>query len=361
MPVTIPPPDPRPFTPGIAHPDLYLWDAWSYVEAGGAIHLYSLATGRRLADGSPLAAGDRNSVPFHIRHFLSRDDGLSWTDQGCLIEPRRGAGLADSLTLWSGGIEPLEDGWKLLAYTGLHDFGPERPFAQNIMLALSDGYTVAHRPEAPVLCPVRDWQAITDAGYYLPDPAEIGHRDGEGGGPILAWRDPFPLIDADGRIHLFWSAKTAPRRAAMGHAIIRRDGTGFELETLLPPVTVPDEQEFTQFELPKVYVDDRDGSAWLVASTCSRLYEKQPDAEVDKTIRVYRAGSIDGPWQPWGPEGSAVPGLGTLFGMTVLRPDFTRNRFLCMSPHTDAAGEAEGLTFAPAFRLDPATMTVIDP
>ena len=349
------PKSPQTFTNGINHPDLCLWDAWSFVGDDDVLHLYSLAVSRTRADGSPLPGPERNSVPFHFRHFSSGDLGSSWVDEGCLITPRLGQGLADSRTIWSGSIEPLPDGKKLLAYTGLHALDEEHCFAQNIMLALSDGYAIESRDSEPLLCPRRDWKAITDAGYYVAAPEDVGHRDGESGGPITAWRDPFVFIDKDDRIHLYWSAKVGPRVGALGHGLLRRDGQRFVLDKLFPPTSIPDGDGVTQFELPKVYYDAGRETYYLISATCTRIDEQQPDHEVDKTIRLHVSSSLDGPWQPWSPQGSALPGLDGLFGMTVLKADFHRNSLLCIAPYTGAGGDERGLTFSPCFRigLDP--------
>jgi hypothetical protein len=346
----LPPPVPQPFHGAISHPDLYLWDAWSYAEAG-TLHLYCLAVERNRYDGTPLPPNERNNAPFHIRHFASPDHGESWSDEGCLLATRSGQGLADSRTVWSGSMTPLPDGQKLLAYTGLYERDVDHCFAQALMLALTDGYAVTDRPEAPLLCPLRDRELIVAAGYYLAALDDIGNREGEGGGPVMAWRDPFAFIDDQNRIHLFWSAKTAPCEGALGHALLRREGNDFRLDSLLPPTLLPDGERFTQFELPKVYHDAPNGQFYLLASTCNRTDERQRDEEVDKRLRLYRSDSLDGPWLPWSPQGSVLPGLDCLFGMTVLKADFDRRSLLCMAPYTDAAGPDLGLTFSPSFRI----------
>lgn len=355
----IPPKSSDKFTNGIKHPDLCIWDAWSFVGDDDVLHLYSLAVPRAKADGSPLKGAERNSIPFHFRHFSSGDFGTSWVDEGCLIAPRRGQGLPDSKTIWSGSIEPLSDGSKLLAYTGLYELDDEHCFAQNIMLALSDGYSVQKRENDPLLCPRRDWALITDAGYYLAAPEDVGHRDGESGGPITAWRDPFAFIGEDGQIHLYWSAKAGPRLGALGHALMRRDGNRFRLDKLFPPVTIPDGSNVTQFELPKVYYDPGQKTYYLISATCTRINERQRDEDVDKTIRLHLSASLDGPWRPWSPQGSALPGLEGLFGMTVLKTDFDRRSLLCIAPYTDAAGPDLGLTFSPCFRIDLDPVSVV--
>lgn len=170
----------------------------------------------------------------------------------------------------------------------------------------------------------------------------------------MAWRDPFIFIDEEGRMHLFWSAKAAPRQAVLGHALLGvGDDGGVRHATLLPPTRLPDGEGFTQFELPKVFHDRRKGLFYLLASTCNRTDERQRDEEVDKRMRLYLSHSLDGPWQAWRAEGSSLPDLDSLFGMTVLETDFERGSLLCMAPYTDAAGPALGLTFAAPFRIAP--------
>jgi hypothetical protein len=350
----IPKPCQQIFTDGIMHPDLYLWDSWSYSQ-DDIIHLYSLAVSRTKKDGSILQPIERNSVPFHVRHFSSSNFGKSWKDEGCLIAPRIGRGLPDSRTIWSGSIEPLRGDEKLFAYTGLYEVDEEHVFLQNIMLAVSDGYEIKQRADQPISCPRRDWEKITDAGYYLAQLEDLGHKDGECGGPVLAWRDPFIFIDDQNRVHLFWSAKVGPKQGTMAHGLLRKVGREFHLDKLYPPAILPDGKGFTQFELPKIYYDDQEKIYYLIASTCNRLNEEQPDEEVDKTIRLYRSSSLEGPWDTWAPEGSSLTGLDNLFGMTVFKPDFDRKRLYSIAPYTDAAESDLSLGFSRRFfiNLDP--------
>lgn len=352
MAITIPQPFSQPFVNGIRHPDLYLWDAWSFVDSGNTIHLYSLAVSRTKPDGAPLLPADRNGFPFHIRHFTSDDDGLTWTDQGSLMTRRDDPVMPDALTIWSGSIEPLPDGKVLLAYTGLYDAGAAHCFCQNLMLALTDGSRIISRASEPILCPRRDWDMIIRAGYYLAQRENLGHKDGEDGGPIMGWRDPFIFIDPDGLINLFWSAKVSPKEGAMGHATLRRDGDDFQLVQLHPPISLPDGPKFTQFELPKIYWNSAIKSYILIASTCSRQHENQPDAEVQKVMRAYRSASLRGPWQIFAGKDSALEGLDLLFGMTVLKTEHQGGQLLCIAPFTDCVDPEIRLTFAPRFHLD---------
>ncbi len=351
----IPAPYPLPFNNGIYHPLLYLWDAWSYAE-DSTFHLYCLAVARKKADGTAMDPSERNNFPFHIRHFSSLDEGNTWTDEGCFLEVRSEEDKHDSRTIWSGSIHPLPKGEKLVAYTGLHNMGVERPFLQTIALGLStDGATMSWRAQEPLSSPLRDWETIRAKGYYLDQVEKLGHRDGEGGGPIMAWRDPYIYLDSAERIHLFWAAKVGSHSNAMAHALLDRRDDSFFIDRLLAPTVLPDGEEFTQLELPKIHFDPKNNWYYLIVSSCNRLYEGQSDAEVDKAIRLYRSKALQGPWEPWGINGSRILGPEHLFGMTVIKEDFEQKRLLCISPYTDAAPDFLGLTFSKPFYvyLDP--------
>ncbi|GHA19125.1 hypothetical protein GCM10008090_31130 [Arenicella chitinivorans] len=334
------------FYDGIEHPDYFLWDAWSY-EQDGILHLYSLAVERILKNGVRLQPHERNNVPFHVRHFSSSDHGESWHDLGCFQEPRPALASFDARTVWSSSMTLLADQRKLVAFTGLAEQGSERPFLQSMAMAFSsDGNAIDADSIQLISSPVTDWEEITAAGYYLAERANLGHKDGEDGGPILAWRDPY-VLEVDGDLHLFWCAKADRMTPALGHAKLNAE---YQIDTLYPPTRLPDDNGFTQFELPKVYHDSENQQFYLIGATCNRLYEGQSDAEVDKQIRMYVAESVRGPWRPHSPTGSSL-GLGAkhMFGMTVLRADFSTGELLCIAPYTEAADKP--LTFSAPFTI----------
>ncbi len=351
--MSIPIPHPDPFIGAIIHPTLYLWDAWSY-EGADETHLYSLAVSRTDADGQVLHPSRRNERVFHVRHFLSSDGGDTWSDEGCFQEPRPGSNSYDSKTIWSGSIEPLSDGEKLVAYTGLRDSGAELQFQQSIGLATSSkGRRINQFYDEPLSCPRRDWQSITDLGYFLDDISTLGHRDGERGGPILAWRDPFVFVVQNEDIHLYWGAKVGSHKSALARALVERVATGFRLTKLFEPVVMPDSDDFTQLELPKVLHDESTGRYYLLISTCNRLYEGQTDAEVEKKVRLYSSTSLNGPWQSSAETGSIVLNDDShMFGLTVLRADFENGELHCIAPYTEAAGVELGLTLSKKFTIN---------
>ena len=334
------------FENGIRHPLLYLWDAWSYREAS-TLHLYCLAVSRLKSDGTPLPPIERNDFPFHIRHFTSKNNGRRWKDEGCFLEPGAFTHLHDYYTIWSGSVEMLPDQSKLVAFTGLAQVDTAHKFIQNIALAISkDGYVVDEIQKKAISSPSRDWQEITNTGYYLDRPGNLGSNDGENKGPILAWRDPFVFLDNKGQVNLFWGGKVTPTKGALVRAVVNKTGEGYEMAKLFPPVTVPDGNEFTQLELPKVLYDKKRDLYYLIISSCNRIYEGQPDSEVDKGVRIYKSKSLDGPWESMG---NKILGPENLFGPTVLDADFENNRLLCIAPYTDAAEDSLSLTFSPVF------------
>ena len=110
----------------------------------------------------------------------------------------------------------------------------------------------------------------------------------------------------------------------------------------------------TQFELPKIYARRGPGSSGQRDLQPDRRAAAGRGAEQDDPDCIFPS-SLDGPQRPWNPEGSAVPGLEGLFGMTVLKPDFDRESLLCIAPPPVPAETRAGLTFSPSFRigLDP--------
>jgi hypothetical protein len=342
----IPPPHFTEFENGISHPLLYLWDAWSYRE-NEILHLYCLAVSKLRPDNTPLNPIERNNFPFHIRHFTSKNNGRSWKDEGCFLESAELTNSHDYYTIWSGSVKLLPDDKKLVVFTGLKKVDAEHAFVQDIALAISDdGYVVNRIQKKVISSPDRDWKEITGLGYYLDSPEKLGNINGEMNGPILAWRDPFIFLDENEQINLFWGGKVSARKGALVRALLSKNEDGYSIKKLFPPVTVPDGDQFTQLELPKVLYDKERELYYLIISSCNRLYEGQSDSEVDKGVRIYKSESIEGPWDPLGDK---ILGKEHLFGLTVLDSDFKNNRLLCIAPYTDAAVDHLSLTFSPVF------------
>jgi len=336
------------FVGGIRHPYLYLWDSWSYSE-DNIMHLYCLAISRLKPNGDELKPDERNNFPFHIRHFTSLDDGTSWKDEGSFLKPEDISNL-NYRSIWSGSVEPLPDGKKLVAYTGLEHIDSNHCFLQNIALAISEnGYTIDRIDHNSLSSPKRDWVEITKKGYYLDAIDNLGSNKGEMDGPIMSWRDPFIFYDTkEEKINLFWAAKEGPRLGTMARATLKSNGEFFSIDELFSPVTVPDIDDFTQLEVPKVLFDKDKQQYYLIISSCNRLYENQPESEINKEVRLYSSKHIDGPWKSLGEK---ILDDENLFGVTILKTDFQNNRLLCIAPYTEAANSNLALTFATPFYI----------
>ena len=352
--------DAQVFEGAIVHPDLYLWDSWSYQEHG-TIHLFCLAISRTKPNGEALLPAEKDNYPFHIRHFSSLDQGRQWKDEGCFQQPGKTSDGHDERNVWSGSVCLLPSGEKLAGFTGIFEIDDQRRYLQNISLGTSSSSQIDSLLPSPLSCPIRDREAILSLGYYLDAANRLGSNDGEEGGPVMAWRDPFLFIDSDQRINAFWSAKSGPGVGVIAQGLIAKgdDKCGYSLEKLYPPMSLPDGESFTQAELPKIYFDDAQGIYYLIVSSCNRFFEGQPDSEVDKTIRLYKANSMRGPWQIAVGNNSAIKGAEGLFGMTVLEPDFANDRLLCISPRTGSDNPDAAFTIGERFYLDLNTATVI--
>lgn len=347
----IPEPYGVPFKGVIDHPELMLWDSWCYSE-DDQWHLYCLALSKKNCTGKPVLPHDRNKHQFHIRHFVSKNEGATWADLGVFQQPRITTNGYFDRNIWSGSALLLNDNRVLFGFTGIRQPSPARPFLQSIGLAISSkGNRADYVLPEPISCPLRDYEKITALGYYLGSKASLGHKDGESGGPILAWRDPFLFQDNHGAIQMVWSAKVTPTEGAMAHATLRQTSEGFEIEALHPPVKFPDSELFTQAEVPKIYYNKNEGEYFCVLAACDRLYEGQDDSEVSKVTRLYRSQSFRGPWVPFEKSGSRLDGLDHLFGGSIIETDFDAREMTMLAPYTEMADTDLELTFAAPIKI----------
>ena len=333
------------FDRSIRHPNLWIWDAWT-CSHDDQLHMYCLALAKENA-GLAIAPSARNQYQFHIRHFKSAIDSTDWIDAGAFLLP------ADSSerNIWSGSILPHSSG-ALVAYTDIRWRKPDTPFVQSICLGWSNSIDRYSGPPASVLSdPVRDHAQILDLGYYLSDIEDIGSVNGEDGGPILAWRDPF-LFEDEGKLHAIWCAKIAPSVPAIAHAEIVQIDDGRYLAHLHPPIELPDAHTYTQAELPKIWREELSGDWLMMVSACDRKQERQPDSEVKKELRLYRSANVRGPWCAWSEHGSRLQTPPYAFGAS---PYFCRGsksspRFVV--PLTEQAPSSDLLTMKSDVELD---------
>lgn len=361
--LNIPVPNRQIFTGGIRHPDLFLWDAWScnIIDGNGVenIHLYCLAVNRLKNNGEPLLPKERNSYTFHIRHFISSDSGCTWIDKGAFQRSALASDGHDARNVWSGSVMPTQDGRVLAAYTGIYEAGEQNIFRQNLAAGIVyDSDSFGDTAGQLLLCPVRDEEKIRAAGYFMSDRERLGDRDGEQSGPILAWRDPFVFRDPkqkklDKQLVMLWAAKPSATQAAIGMATIKIDSNSkMSVDKIFAPILLPDGDQFTQIELPKIYFDSVKDRYILIVATTTRESESQSDEQVVKRIRLYTSDSIDGDWVSSGIKDSALEGIDNIFGMTVLKTDFEMQKLYCIAPYTEAASTQDELTFASVFEIN---------
>ncbi|MEL7046772.1 MAG: hypothetical protein AAGL66_17420 [Pseudomonadota bacterium] len=302
-----------------------------------------------------IAPAQRNSYRFHIRHFTSQDEGQRWFDRGPYMQP----GEDPSRGIWSGSALPWDD-HLLMAYTEVRQVAADRPFVQSILLQPSDSYDRCGNP-APLRLsdPERDFESITKQGYFLSERGLLGHRDGERGGPILAWRDPF-LFATRGSLYAIWSAKLAPQTPALALMSLNYGNHG-ELEgELLPPIELPDADEYTQAELPKCWFDEHRRCYFLMVSACNRRHERQGDSEVNKETRLYRSESLAGPWRPWSTAGSVLSMPVHAFGCSPFQWSPDGSLIHLAAPLTDCAPQDQSLSIIGRTQVDISIDTVME-
>ena len=342
----IPEPSSVAFQGGINHPDLWLWDSWTYEEAGLLI-LHCLALSRRDKGGKSIAPAERNDFRFHVREFQSTNLGQSWKDCGVFFSPEGDGASAHSRNVWSGSLARHSDQY-LFAYTGIREIDNGRQFHQSICMMHDSHRDLRDANDMCLLsCPTRDYQQITNKGYYLGPPDSLGLNAGEAGGPIMAWRDPFLFIDHNDTLFLFWSAKMDPKTPVIASAKLEKAGRRYRIRELFAPMPLPDAEHFTQAEVPKVAYDSVRGCYYLLISACNRLYEGQPDVEVAKEQRLYKSHTLAGPWVPYFADFSLLPDLDYLFGASILSADFTTGDLTIVAPFTEMIAAPLQLTFAP--------------
>ena len=349
--VLVPPPCDLIFEGEIRHPDLWLWDSWTTQDEEN-IHLYCLALARSNTDGIEVQPADRNLYPFHVRHFFSKDKATTWKDLGVSVIPGRVMDGADARNIWSGSILKLRNGKHAFGFTGIRELPEGRSFLQSLCVGYGSSFEAMDQSiSEPFCCPIRDYKLIRDTGYYLGPIEDIGSQYGEAGGPILAWRDPYLFYDAQSRLRAVWAAKVGPSSSAIGHAVLRETENMIEMETLLPPIILPDAENFTQAEVPKIYFDKSTSSYVMMISCCDRRYEGQPDSEVTHGLRLYQARDPDSPWLAVMPN-NLIMNADCIFGASLIDINMSERCLVLMGPYTENAGSERQLSFAKKLSLN---------
>ena len=322
------------FTSNIIHPEYHLWDSWVYQDDDNKIHLFCLAIPNSDKDGNWISPAQRNNFQFHIHHFISNDDGDSWIDFGCFQQPETTPNNSD-WNIWSGSVIKHDNGALLSFITGIYPPKNNKPFIQNISLALTDN--INNQPkviESPLSCSFRDWDAILSAGYYLDKKECLGHSNGEEGGAISCWRDPFAFKDIDGSIKVFWCAKVSAHQGALACATLEIAGDEYRFKSVSKPIIIPGAEDFTQVELPKIHYNAKQKLYYLIIATTNRLCETQPIDEVESCIRMYQSPELFDHWQPMFNNRGIVPNTKDYYGVSIIKENFENNQVKIMAPTT---------------------------
>lgn len=334
--------------------DCYLWDAWSFIEPN-KWHLYCLGLEKYDVSGALINPDHRNDHQFHIHHFDSTDEGITWVDRGIFQHAGLCANGADSGNVWSGDAHQTAWGDYWFAATGIRAIDSEHPFVQSLMLGKSSQPDVFDGIMTPVLMADEHYEELLAKDYFLAEQAQLGHRDGELGGSILALRDPY-IVDlrdsqSEAIVDVVFAAKASSGVPAMGHIRVSLTGNAPELVEICPPITLPDADMFTQFEVPKIVFDANTQRYLLLCSTADRVDESQPEEEVNRYLRLYYATDLRGPWNPAALEGSELLGAGCRFGATILEYNTDEQQLICLAPLT-TMDESGGLFFDYPFAID---------
>lgn len=329
------------FTSEILHPDLWLWDSWITSNGEGEYDLYCLALSRLDDNGMEIRPSERNNHAFHIRKFRTVDTGMTWLDMGNVLNPKKSKDMSYSRNVWSGSAVIFSPETTLHGFTGIEGVDDTHPYLQSICFGFSrQNQNVIVPLQRAALHPRRDYQLIREKGYYLDIIENLGHKNGEQGGPIMSWRDPFLFKSPDDTLHCLWSAKSTPTTPVIAHAILDASENDVKIRQLMEPILLPDSSEFTQAEVPKILYSPAKRLYYLMIASCDRLREGQSDNEISKQQRLYVSRTIRGPWQPYRPGTSIIPGLKHRFGCSVLSSDFIREEIQLMCPVTEQADDA---------------------
>jgi hypothetical protein len=338
-----PPKSEQVFIGGIAPKDFYIWDSWS-LKSGDHLKLFTLSSPKAFfLDTQVDIQTQRDHLPHHWRLFTSEDHGKTWLDTGPVFAPRLDEPTKfDSRSIWTGSTIRYDD-QVIATYTGIRQTDDEHPFIQSIGLAKWDDskHCFVRLTDEAIICPLRDYDLIKSKGYYLSAKEDLGSVDGEEGGCILAWRDAGMVLDPNGQLHLLWSAKSSlnfKQEAVLGHGILH-DPLGNPRFELLPPVFLPESQNFTQAEVPQIVYDARGGSYYLMVSTTDSQPGKSTDADVETRVEMYESSEISTGWRHLG---------------TLIQKSDKRYPGILISAELDQAGGVHVVFTAPFNRVNSA-------
>lgn len=289
--------------------EFYIWDNWGYMTAEGNIHIHAQYCERNLCQ-SP----EDRYWNAKIQHFVSTDQGESFTDKGTVVDTSRENDDFDSYNIWSGCAYELKDGRVISLYTGLSSptkslSGNRKYTLQSIGAAISeDGGKTFTKESEPIISPTRDYELLKDLGYYLGPKESLGEID-DPDGTFMCLRDPELFIEGT-TIHMLFACKVSCEdvssgiKNGVGHVIIKDFDNLGSIE-IMKPLFVAEETDYNQLELPGLI--KHDSRYFLIVSTTNLEYIGQADTDVEKTVRIFVTDHLEnGVWQPFGDEGEHI-------------------------------------------------------
>lgn len=224
--------------------DRWLWDFW-VADDGDEYHLFFLQAPRSLVDP------DLRHQHASVGHAVSRDL-VAWTEVAPAL--RSSESGWDDLCIWTGSVVGEAGDWRMF-YTGRSraDLGAN----QRIGLAISPDLHTWTRV-------AKGWPLEATAAYEWDSAdARAWRWQSHPTHPEQHFRDPWAIEDAEGRWHLYLTARlpgTGPGRGTVGHAVQADDGSW---EVVAPLTDGPG--RFEQAEVIQVVeVDGR----WVLLFSC---------------------------------------------------------------------------------------------
>jgi hypothetical protein len=280
-------------------PDSWTWDFW-LADDGERFHLFFLFASRALAD--PEERHRRASVG----HAVSTDLH-NWTRVADAVV-RSETPACDDVATWTGSVVRDDDGTWWMFYTGCNDH--PAPGTQRITAATSTDLMSWTKVDRTLTSADPRWYETVATSNWRDE----------------SWRDPWVWRAADGRWHMFVTARGLQgdvyERAVVGHAMADSLGKW----EILPPVSAVD-AGFGQIEVVQPVIVD--GQHYVVFSCLSP----------DMAPRLREAAGTGGVW--------IAPGNSELGPWDIDRAHrITDDRAYAGRVITDRAGIDQFLAFA---------------
>lgn len=270
----------------------WVWDVWFAVDDDNLVHAFYLQADRALGDPELRHQAAR------IGHAVSADL-RSWTPLGRAL-PEAPTGAPDDRATWTGSVVRDDDGLWWMYYTGVSS--REDGQVQRVVAATSRDLTTWARTDVLV---------ESDPRWYEPWTPEL---------PELHWRDPWLHRAADGRWHMYVTARAATGpldgRGVIAHAV-SDDLRRWEVRE---PVT--GSGELRQLEVPQLVVgEDSYLMAFCAAARDHSAARRARGVGLETGTHLLRGSSLDGPFTLVGDDfwNGHDPDVGGLYAGRIVR------------------------------------------